>query len=454
MPLYVRQDTVVVSGYCRCCGFLISEPEGTQAATCRQCAAMASQTRRRAGPEVSQENDPSAARHRADTEAPKLADQANNNMLRCPSTADLAGVGGFSKLYEPEPQAAQVQAAAGPTGPLEACPQPSRQVVQMIRNVPRPRAPPGRAVLGEITNTAPTQATQVAAAPAPAPAKRDAAPPQATQQEVTDDPQYVAEYAPDVLQVMLRRQMAFMPRANYMGTQRELNSKMRAILTDWLFEVHHKKYKMRRETLFLTVNVIDRYLSARDVPRDRLQLVGVAATLIAAKYEEIHPPEVQDFINVTAMTYSRKEILDTEMTIINALAFQVACPTAAYFLSHYQASYKMFPLESRRERTLLDGSPWDAHSGDLAWYIMELGLLDISLILFPPSHLAAAALLLSNAISGFSPRWPDFLARSTGHEEAALRDCVGQLRVLLTQAPTSELQAVQNHYRRGVREAS
>jgi cyclin B len=44
-----------------------------------------------------------------------------------------------------------------------------------------------------------------------------------------------------------------------MGHHTEINDKMRAILVDWLIEVH-LKFKLLPETLFITVNIIDRYL--------------------------------------------------------------------------------------------------------------------------------------------------------------------------------------------------
>lgn len=71
----------------------------------------------------------------------------------------------------------------------------------------------------------------------------------------------------------------------------EINAKMRTILADWLVEVHHK-FELMPETLYLTINVIDRYLSMETVLRRELQLVGVSAMLIASKYEEIWAPEV------------------------------------------------------------------------------------------------------------------------------------------------------------------
>lgn len=45
-----------------------------------------------------------------------------------------------------------------------------------------------------------------------------------------------------------------------MRYQTDINEKMRSILIDWLVEVH-LKFKLLTETLYLTVNLIDRYLA-------------------------------------------------------------------------------------------------------------------------------------------------------------------------------------------------
>jgi cyclin B len=67
---------------------------------------------------------------------------------------------------------------------------------------------------------------------------------------------------------------------NYTEKQADINERMRSILVDWLVDVH-LKFKLRSETLFLTVHIIDRYLSKEQTTRNKLQLVGVTAMLIA-----------------------------------------------------------------------------------------------------------------------------------------------------------------------------
>lgn len=67
------------------------------------------------------------------------------------------------------------------------------------------------------------------------------------------------------------------------------NRPMRTTLIDWLLQVH-MRYHMLPETLWIAINVVDRFLSNRVVSLVKFQLVGVTAMFVAAKYEEIMAP--------------------------------------------------------------------------------------------------------------------------------------------------------------------
>lgn len=64
------------------------------------------------------------------------------------------------------------------------------------------------------------------------------------------------------------------------------------------------------ETLYLTVNLIDRFLAVQSVVRKKLQLVGVTAMLLACKYEEVSVPVVDDLIQISDRAYCRQEVID------------------------------------------------------------------------------------------------------------------------------------------------
>jgi cyclin B len=236
------------------------------------------------------------------------------------------------------------------------------------------------------------------------------------------------EYMPDVLNLLFQEELGYVPRAGFMDSQKDINYKMRAILLDWLVEVH-LKYNMRALTLSLTINLIDRYLAVVSVPRKRLQLVGVAALMIAAKYEEITPPQLHEYVYITDNAYKKKDLIQMECTMLQVMSFRVVVPTTANFLEYFTRANR---CDSVHERVV--------------WYLVELALLDIQLACYPPSLLAAAAVLFSNELFGQSPRWPAALVRHTRRSEAELQPCVIELRALLVAAPSSSLQAVQRKY--------
>lgn len=131
----------------------------------------------------------------------------------------------------------------------------------------------------------------------------------------------------------------WMPSPDYMASQKDINEKMRKILIDWMLKVHNK-FKLLPETLYLTVNIIDRYLSNEIVTRKVLQLIGVTAMHIACKYEEIYPPEANDFVYITDNAYSKKELLDSEYKILKSLNFDLTFTSAYRHLERYSTVTK------------------------------------------------------------------------------------------------------------------
>lgn len=90
----------------------------------------------------------------------------------------------------------------------------------------------------------------------------------------------------------LARLQALRAPAGFMASQPHINDKMRAILHDWLVDVC-LKYRQTPETLHLTWSLVDRYLARTVIQRNRLQLLGVAATLVASKFEQCFRYEVR-----------------------------------------------------------------------------------------------------------------------------------------------------------------
>ena len=122
-------------------------------------------------------------------------------------------------------------------------------------------------------------------------------------------------------------------RENYLADQTEILPKMRAVLIDWLIGVH-LQFHLLQETLYTTVAILDRYLQhdVKKISRSKLQLVGVASMLIAAKYEEIYAPEVKDFVYITDRAYTERDVLKMEIRVLSVLNFNLGRPLPLHFL--------------------------------------------------------------------------------------------------------------------------
>ena len=147
------------------------------------------------------------------------------------------------------------------------------------------------------------------------------------------NPQLVVEYVNDIYAYLRQLESAQCVKANYLAGQTELLPKMRAVLIDWLVGVH-LQFHLLQETLYTTVAILDRFLQVEvgSVSRNKFQLVGVAAMLVAAKYEEIYAPEVKDFVYITDRAYTEKEILKMEIRILATLKFDLGRPLPLHFL--------------------------------------------------------------------------------------------------------------------------
>lgn len=243
-----------------------------------------------------------------------------------------------------------------------------------------------------------------------------------------EDPQHVMEYLPDIYRHLQKEEANLLPLPAYMDRQPQVNAKMRSVLVDWLVDVH-KKYKLTPETLFLAIGIVDRFLEKRATAKRNLQLVGVTALLIAAKFEELYPPQINDFVYVTDKAYTKDEVIKMEVCILTALDFKICRPTPVIFLERYQ--FVNGCTEAQK---------------DLALYLLELTLVDYKMVKYAPSHLAAAAVLLSNKLIRRQPCWSHANVKHTTLTEQMLKECAKEMCCLLEQAEQNPLQAVRKKY--------
>lgn len=162
--------------------------------------------------------------------------------------------------------------------------------------------------------------------------------------------------------------------------QCEIQWSMRSILMDWLVQVHNR-FALLPETLFLTVNYIDRFLSSKMVSLGKLQLVGATAIFVAAKYEEINCPSVQEIVFMVDGGYTVDEILKAERFMLSMLQFELGWPGPMSFL-----------------RRISKADDYDLETRTLAKYFLEVTIMDERFVGCPPSYLAAGAHCLARLI--------------------------------------------------------
>jgi len=229
--------------------------------------------------------------------------------------------------------------------------------------------------------------------------------------EDANDPSMVSEYVNEIFEYMKELEKTTMPNPKYMDHQEKLSWRMRTVLIDWLIDIHNQ-FRLLPETLYLAVNIVDRFLSSREVDTYKLQLVGVTAMFIAAKYEEIVAPSVQNYLCVQDL-YNEDEILRAERYVLKALDFGLHYPNPMSFLRRNSKADNYDPL-----------------SRTFAKFLMELSLIDHRFLFFPPSKVAAAAMYLSRLILDRG-EWDANMRHHSGYTEEELSDCVDLMLLLL-----------------------
>ncbi|XP_057440481.1 G2/mitotic-specific cyclin S13-7-like [Lotus japonicus] len=216
-----------------------------------------------------------------------------------------------------------------------------------------------------------------------------------------------------------------------MESQPEINEKMRATLVDWLVLVH-TKYEFSLETLYLTINIIDRFLALQIVPRNELQLVGITAMLMASKYEEILAPMVNDLVLLSDGAYCHQQILEMEKIILRKLEWNLSVPTPFIFLVRF---IKASSVPDQDEAVQ-----------NMACFLCELGMMHYATMKYCPSMIASSAVFAARRTLNKSRAWNHTLKLHTGYSQQQLMDCATLLVSFHCMGGNGKLKVVYNKY--------
>ena len=164
---------------------------------------------------------------------------------------------------------------------------------------------------------------------------------------------------------------------NYLlNNDKEISPEMRAMVVDWLLEVH-QIFHFKEKCLFTTIQIIDKFLSKKDISLDQFQLLALTALNISSKQEEVEYPILDNFITISKNTVTKKEMIDMENNVTSTINFEILSPTILDFFQIYACVCNLNPVEISQ-----------------GLYIMNIILIDINMLKYKCSILAFAVLKL------------------------------------------------------------
>ena len=243
---------------------------------------------------------------------------------------------------------------------------------------------------------------------------------------------YTGEYLNEIYSNLLydEKEIKLKPKIGYMKKQNDINEQMRAILIDWLIEVHYR-FRLKSETLFQTVWIIDTYLSIYPIIRARLQLLGIASLLISCKSQEIYYPQLNELIDITDGAYIKDELIEMETHVLKVLNFNIVSPTSNDF---YNIIAKAFNFDNRQYC--------------LGKYFLESSLIDYQMIKYSSSVIAVSCAYIVMKFFGIN-NYKCLYSNDVIKEncpQKVIKDAAREICFLVKNLSQSTLKAVKDKY--------
>jgi hypothetical protein len=158
----------------------------------------------------------------------------------------------------------------------------------------------------------------------------------------------------------------------------QINEKHRAVVIEWLSYIVHY-FSQSNETLFMSINIMDRYISKKKISLNIYQLVAISSYLIASKYEDTFIPSIDDLIYISKNIYNHNDITTMEKDILNILNFDI------FSVSSYQFFSSLYLMSNINNKILFC----------LGHLILEICLLNIEIMSCEQSLLAIGSFLIA-----------------------------------------------------------
>jgi len=236
--------------------------------------------------------------------------------------------------------------------------------------------------------------------------------------DTADDELYVGCYVGDIMKHYFESEDKYLPTPGYIEEkQTNIQKSMRVKMLDWLLSVA-TRFEQTDGSFHLAVNIFDRYMSAKNVDKKRLQLVGSVCLWLAAKYCEIRVAEMSDFVHVSEHCFTEQDMLEVESDIVNTLDFDFTVPTSLSFAQRFCHVVKYLLQTEKQKKRLIH----------LVNYYLEYCLLIYELVGKKPSLIAAAATYAAAFWLDKDFQWNEDMIRVTGYDVPDFKNIVGIIK--------------------------
>lgn len=206
--------------------------------------------------------------------------------------------------------------------------------------------------------------------------------------KANSNPQFVNEYIFDIVQYITQNESVNVinySKENIFKLQNSdyFNANKRKNILEYLFYYNYR-WKLNNDSMFLTVNIMDRYINKVKINKNEYELIGLASFLIASKYEDIYSPDVNAISIIFSFKYNPQQILEKEKQILISLDFSLL----------YNSSHKYLNLIYHISEI------YNENVFYFSELLLELSLTDLNLLKYSQKNRALAAILFSKKVFG------------------------------------------------------
>lgn len=208
--------------------------------------------------------------------------------------------------------------------------------------------------------------------------------------ENKNNPQFVDEYIDDIIKYIIENESINI--LNYskenifkLQDMKYINEEKRKQIIELLFYYNYK-WKLNPDSVYLAINIMDRYINIIKINNNEYELIALASFLISSKYEDIYSPNSKSLSYIYSFKYEPEEILKKENQILNTLNFSLL----------YQSSFKFLNLLYHLSNINNENVYY------LSQFILELSLTDLNIMKYSQRKRAIGAFIFAKKAFGIN----------------------------------------------------